>query len=400
MIHNDIKYDIVMFNMSSMYDWDHGIVNRNYNVVNTLEKREDIHRIISVDFLPIGIKKAIGHYFKNILWEIKNAEMIYGDLTSVCYQKSEKLFVYSTIDSIFSLKTVVRELKRIEKVLNLQNVIFWSYNTLFIDFIGKLNEKLFVFDTVDNWSEHPEYLKLKPKVKILQNYQTIADKANLIFTVSNSLVDFYSALNRSKDIYWIPNGVDYDFFNNENMADQQTKLDNCQGPIIGYLGTIEERFDIDLLVEVAKANTEKTIAICGPVWDGVKKQMQNKTRNLENIIFTGRIDYKLAPAYLNKFDVAIMPHKVNDFVKSMNPMKMYEYLACGKPIVSTKVAGIEQFDDLIYSSNDTVEFINLITKALAEDNLDKQQKRRQASKNCSWDKRVQIMVDLIKTKLS
>src|SRR3989339_864559 len=323
MIHNDIKYDIVMFNMSSMYDWDHGIVNRNYNVVNTLEKREDIHRIISVDFLPIGIKKAIGHYFKNILWEIKNAEMIYGDLTSVCYQKSEKLFVYSTIDSIFSLKTVVRELKRIEKVLNLQNVIFWSYNTLFIDFID-----------------------------------------------------------------------------NENMADQQPKLDNCQGPIIGYLGTIEERFDIDLLVEVAKVNAEKTIAICGPVWDGVKKQMQNKTRNLENIIFTGRIDYKLAPAYLNKFDVAIMPHKVNDFVKSMNPMKMYEYLACGKPIVSTKVAGIEQFDDLIYSSNDTVEFINLITKALAEDNLDKQQKRRQASKNCSWDKRVQIMVDLIKTKLS
>ena len=60
------KVNIIMFNMSSFFDWDHGIVNRNYNILHSLEKDDRIGKIVGVDFLPIGWKKAVKHYFQNI----------------------------------------------------------------------------------------------------------------------------------------------------------------------------------------------------------------------------------------------------------------------------------------------------------------------------------------------
>ena len=388
------KIDIIMFNMGTFYDWDRGVVNRNYNVMQTLAKDPRINRIISVDFLPITLRQAVGHYFKNILLEIKTAEMIYGDLTSACYRKTDKIYVYTTIDSIFSFKIVARELRRIEKILNLRNIVFWSYNPMFVEFIGRLNEQLFIFDTVDNWIEHPLYPKLMSKKRLRQNYKTIAEKADLIFTVSEELQDFYKKLGRSENTHWIPNGVDFAHFNDPEKIAKKNKLLTTDKKIIGYLGTIEDRLDFDLLEKIADANKDKTLALCGPIWPSVRGRV-NKLAKKDNVIITGRVKYNDAPSYINRFDVAIIPHKINDFVKSMNPMKMYDYLACGKPIVSSMVAGASMFEDNIYIAGDAQKFLKMINQAIDEDSPEKQTERRAAIKKHSWDARVKKMTDLI-----
>jgi len=397
--YEDNKYDVIMFNMSSMYDWDHGIVNRNYNILNTLQKEDKIHRIISVDFFPIGWKKGVKHYFQNILWEVKSAEMVYGDLTSACYQKSEKIYVYSSIDSLFSMKQISKELKRIEKVLNLKNIIFWSYNPMFVDFIGKLNEKLFVFDTVDNWTHHDQYTKMVSKKKLTKNYEKIAKTADLVFTVSKDLEGFYKDLGREKDTFWVPNGVDIDHYNDQTIIDGKTSLDRYTQPIIGYMGTMETRFDIDLVVEVAKKHPDKIIALCGPVWKETEKEMHYKFKGLENIVLTGRIPYKEAPAYFSRFNVGIVPHKVTDFAKSMNPMKFYEYMATGLPIVTTPVPGSEIFENKIYQAENADGFNQAITDALLEDSEELRQARITEAKRHSWHARVDEMIDQISLKL-
>ena len=400
MSNNHEQLNLVMFNMSNFYDWDHGIVNRNYNILQALVKEKEIEKIVAVDFLPVGWKQAIGHYLKNIISEPKNHEMIYGDMTSACWQRSDKLYVYSTIDSLFSNKIVGKELLRVEKILSLKNVIFWSYNPMFTEFIGKLNEKLFVFDAVDNWSEHPNYLKMMNKKKLLANYQTIADKADIIFTVSEEMVNFFKELGRTKDTYWIPNGVDYDHFNDSDKTKQENELSEFTKPIIGYLGTIEERVDIDLLVSIAQKHQDKELVLCGPIWPGIKQELENKIRGERNIHTYGRIKFDDAPSYLNQFNVAIIPHKLNKFVNSMNPMKMYDYLACGKPVVATAGAGIDMFKDHIYIAKSTDEFISQIDQALLEDSAEKRELRREAVKKHSWRERTDKMTEIVYKKLT
>ncbi len=393
------KINIIMLNMSSFWDWDHGIVNRNYNVLHTLAKEDRIGKIIGVDFLPIGWKKAAKHYVQNILWEIKSAEMVYGDLTSACYQRTDKIYAYSTIDSIFSFKKVAKELKRIEKILNLKNIVFWSYNPIFTEFINHLNEKMFIFDTVDNWSEHPQYTKLISKTRLINNYKKIADKADLIFTVSDQLKDFYQEMDRQKDVHWIPNGVNFDLFNDPENLKLDTQINDLENKIIGYFGTIENRLDLDLIAKLAKDHKDKDIVLCGPIWPTIKHEFNKKISNLKNVHTTGRIPYNQAPSYINRFDVAIIPHKTNNFIKSTNPMKMFEYLACGKPVVTTKGAGVDMFKDFMYITNDHQQFSNYINQALKEDNLQLQAERREAVREHSWKARVDKMVDLMFKKL-
>ncbi|MBI5077269.1 glycosyltransferase [Candidatus Falkowbacteria bacterium] len=394
------KIDVIMFNMSTFFDWDRGVVNRNYFILNELAKSDKINRLIGADFLPNTIRRAIPHYVKNIFFEPKTSEMVYGDLTSACYARTNKIYIYSTIDSVFSYKTVARELLRIERVLNLKNIVFWSYNPMFTEFIGKLNEKLFIFDTVDNWTEHAAYLKLMSKRKLIKNYQAIAEKADLIFTVSRELKDFYRELGRTRDVHWIPNGVDYAHFNEPEKIEKANPLAKISGPIIGYLGTIECRVDFDLIAKIASAHRDKTIALCGPVWPSIKHELKQKLSKYKNIILTGRVKYDDIPSYINRFDVAIIPHKINEFIKSTNPMKMYDYLACGKPIVTTRGAGVDMFADYVYATNDPNKFVKFIDDAINTDSAEKQNQRREIVRSHSWQARVNEMTRFVVEKLS
>jgi len=393
------KFDVIMFNMSTFYDWDHGIVNRNYNILNALAKQEGIGRIVAVDFLPLTWRGAVAHYVKNILLEAKTGEMVYGDLTSACYQRTDKIFTYTTIDSIFSSNTVANELKRIEKILDLKNIVFWSYNPLFVNFAHKLNDRAFIFDSVDNWLEHPTYTRLIAKKRLTQNYQVIADKADIIFTVSEELHDLYRKMGRVKNVTWIPNGVDFAHFNNPALINKTNPLQKINQPIIGYLGTIESRVDFDLVAAVANVHRDKIVAVCGPIWPIVKKEFKQKLGHLKNVKEFGRIGYHDAPSYINNFDVAIIPHKITNFVQSMNPMKLYDYLACGKPVITTRGAGVDMFKDLIYIADSQSDFVGMIDKALKEDSNAKQAERRTAVKKHSWESRATEMMKAVTAKL-
>jgi len=394
------KFDIIMFNMSPWRDWQKGIVNRNFFILENLRKQNSVNKIIAVDFLPIKFKQAAKYYFKDILLGLKNKKIISGDLTSVSYRYSEKIYVHSTIDSIFSTRKVTKKINKLIKKTNLsENLIVWSYNPMFVNFIESINYKLFVFDTVDNWTEHTQYLKIMNKQKLLNRYKLISGKADLIFTVSEGLLDFYKSFDRTENIYWIANGVDFDHFNDENNLAKETAIDNIDKPIIGYIGTIQDRLDFDLIKYIAEKNPDKTIVLGGPIWKNVEKEVEEKLKSLSNIEFLGRIDWNYTPAYVNKFDVCFIPHKPNKFVESMNPMKMYEYLSLGKPIVTTKGGGVDSFSDYLYIANDYEKFNQLINKALDEDSVELKEKRMDIAKKQSWEVRVNKMVHLIQNKL-
>ncbi len=416
--------EIVMFNMSSYSEWQKGTVNRNYHIFYKLLNRPEIGRIIAVDFLPFTFKRALRNYWENILFG-PEGKVVYRDLTTRCVKIDgypAELYVFSTIDSIFSHKLVIKKLNKVLNLIEVQSSKFkvysspkrmiWSYFPMFVDCFSaeggeNLPHDLMVFDAVDNWIKHPSFIRYK---KLLEdNYQTIAKKSDLIFVVADALVEFFKKIGRKKDVYWIANGVDVSHFAESQLSIINDKLFNkIPHPVIGYVGTIQHRIDLGLLEYLAKNNPDKSFVLVGPLWPVFLRKLRRpaveikKLKKYKNVYLLGRKFWEETPAYIKKFDVGISPHKLDEFSKYTNSLKVLEYLACGLPVVATPTSEVERFSHFIYISRDYGNFSEKIDLALKNDTMELRNLRIARVKQEDWDLKVgeimKYIIEKVKTK--
>jgi len=406
--------DIVMFNMSSYTDWQHGIANRNMHILHTLLADSRVRKIVAIDYLPFTYKRAVRQWFQNVLSGPAGQVLGRGlgyKLTALNNYEIEKtgyvmpgaggpdeikhkLLVYSSVQSAWSETAFYRRLNQELKRLNLKNIVLWSYLPTFVGYFGSVGEQVAVFDAVDNWLEHSSYIKVKERIKV--NYQTIRTKADLIFTTAADLAKLF---NLPEGCIFVPNGVDFERI---NQAPRLTGRDIAQlpRPIIGYIGTIQEdRVDVELIRYLAEANPQKSFVLIGGGWPGLRKKIKERLQSLPNLHFLGRKSFRETPQYLREFDVAIIPHLQNEFNRHTNPMKLYEYLAAGKPVVATPGAGLDEFKDLVYLAAKPEDFNQALIQALQENGNELKERRMVAAAHESWTERVNVMLDKIFAKL-
>jgi glycosyltransferase involved in cell wall biosynthesis len=408
------KIDIVMFNMSCYTEWQAGISNRNFHILHTLLKDDRVRKIVMVDYLPFTWKRAMRQWWQNRMHGVQGKVISQGITHKlVAVRESEiertgyklegvdpsaipfKLFNYSDIGSVWSEQSVYQRLKHDLKRLDLKNIVLWSYTPTFVGYLGKFNEKLSVFDAVDNWLEHSSYTKIKDRLKL--NYQTMRYKADLIFTTSPDLVKFFD---RSDYCTFVPNGISLEHIANTPKLVGRD-IASLPRPIIGYVGTLQEdRIDVDLLQYLAKLNPTKSFVLIGPVWPGIKFAVDQKLRSLPNVHLLGRIPFNEVLAYIREFNVSIIPNLHNEFNRHTNSMKLYEYLAMGKPVVVTPSVGLEDFGKIIHTADTPEKFNKELLKALTENSETDIAKRQSFMEQHTWDKRVKLMLDQIFSKLS
>ncbi len=404
-----MNYEVIMFNMSSYTEWQHGVVNRNYHVFNYLLKNKDVDRVIAIDFLPFTFKRAIRNYWENII-KGTTGKVVYRDLTTRCVKidrKGAELYIFSTIDSVFSHKRVIRKLNKVFKRSSKLSRIVYSCFPMFVDYFSNIKTDLTIFDTVDNWIEHPSFKKYQNVLR--KNYKIISEKSDLIFTVSEGLKEFFEKQGRVKNVYWAPNGVDVNHFtpsiartaelnsitdpSGQFSSDvERDVLKGITSPIIGYLGTIQHRFDVDLLEYLAENNPKKSFVLVGPIW---QSDLKEKLKRHKNVYLLGRVPHSQAPNYINCFDVAIIPHKIDKFIKSTYSLKLLEYLSCGRPVVTTPTPETKGFQDVIYIARDYEDFNKKINLALKEDNILLRDKRAKRVKGESWEIKIGKMMEKI-----
>jgi glycosyltransferase involved in cell wall biosynthesis len=143
--------------------------------------------------------------------------------------------------------------------------------------------------------------------------------------------------------------------------------------------------DLKLIDVLARAFPQATIALVGPSFLTSSETLFIQQRS--NIIVTGPVPYSLVPEYMRGFDVCVTPHVVSAFTESLNPIKLWEYLAAGKPVVATNIAGFRDFPNLINIARDAESFVNLCADALHEGSEKGEERRREARKH-SWGCRV------------
>jgi len=301
------QLNIIMFNMSKYSDWQKGVVNRNFHVLHNLAKSNQVNKIIAVDFLPFNFKRAVKTYLKDQIIKDTRGSIVYGNLTSRCWQVTSKILVFSSVDSILNPKNILTELNKIIVKEEMQNnLIVWNYNPLYIDYLdNQLNQTLNVFDAVDDWLTHSSYARFIPALK--NNYQTIKEQSDLIFTVSKSLKE--ELFENNDNTHWLPNAVDLELFQNETKV--SPLLNDLPRPIIGFLGILQDRIDLKIIEYLVQNNPKKSIVLAGPVWkDFPKKSFEQ----YNNVHFLGPVPFTEIPSLYNGFDVGIIPYKVNDFI--------------------------------------------------------------------------------------
>lgn len=387
------QFDVIMFNMSNYSEWDEGVSNRNYHVLRELMNRPEIGKILAVDYLPLHWKRALRIYKEDLVLNIDEAKVVKRGLTYKVTKISDKLYVYSDINFFLRPKAAMRSIRKVALDLNFGDLVVWSFFPFMAPYWRILGQKLTIFDAVDNWMLHSSYAKYKDRLK--QCYDVIKDQADIIFSVSKSLLNFFDD---QPNVYWVPNGVDLKHYNKKFTLINRDIAD-LPKPIIGYIGVIQEKVDLELVKYLARKNPEKSIVLVGPVWneqDEAKMSLEQE----ENVHFLGYKKYSNAPMYIQQFDIGIIPHKKAGFAASTNPMKMYEYLACGKPVVATSNIGTENVEEMI-STVDSYEDFNIeVNKLLDHDSEENRQKRHDFVKKFSWINTVNKMMDLINNKLT
>ena len=169
------------------------------------------------------------------------------------------------------------------------------------------------------------------------------------------------------------NGVDAAHF-------EDARAPGDRPPAAGYVGALEEWFDIDCLEHAARANPEYRFMLVGRVDHAPIERLAS----LPNIEFAGEISYDRLPAMCASFQVGLIPFRINALTLATNPIKLYEYFSCGMPVVSTALPEVERMGDLAYIARTPVEFAAAVRQAMQENDADRQKRRLAIAVQESW----------------
>jgi glycosyltransferase involved in cell wall biosynthesis len=237
------------------------------------------------------------------------------------------------------------------------DLIAWYYTPMMLPFSRDLDTDLTVYDAMDELSK----FRFAP-AKLLELEQELIDKANIVFTGGSSLYE--AKKGRHDNVHCFPSSVDRVHFlkaraRQFDPADQE----ELPRPRLGFYGVIDERFDTELLAQAAEMRPDWSFVMLGPV---VKIAQEDLPRRA-NIHYLGAKTYAELPAYLSGWDVALMPFAMNESTEFISPTKTPEYLAGGKPVVSTPVRDVVrhygQFEGVLIA-DDAESFVAACDKAL------------------------------------
>ncbi len=284
-------------------------------------------------------------------------------------------------------------LKNLYADFSIIKYIHWYYTPMALNISNHLQPKMIIYDCMDELSN----FKFAP-AEIKQKEKDLFRIADLVFTGGHNLYQAKKALHHN--IYPFPSSIDKEHFSQartiSTIPGDQEKISR---PIFGFYGVVDERFNVELLREVATRKPSWNFVIIGPV---IKIDPAILPR-LDNIHYLGPKKYEELPAYLSGWDVAMIPFLLNDSTKYISPTKTPEYLSAGVPVISSSIVDVVNpyaINQLVHIADDANAFIAASESELA--NADKAnwlQSVDEFLKDNSWNNTWSQMVHCINSTL-
>ena len=294
-------------------------------------------------------------------------------------------------------RIILNTIKQVVKDYNLTNYIYLNcFNPYYAGVLPRDEFKplLNIYTCIDDMRE--EKYTAKHGARLEEKALAAAD---ISFVTSHNLFRLKQHLNPNMHI--LNNAVDVSIFKKalEGPLPKPKELEGVTGKIIGFTGNINEyRLDYRLFKKVAEKHSDKTLAIVGPL--NSNDYIEHGLDKMPNVILTGGKHITELPAFLQHFDVTIIPFLLNKLTASIYPLKINEYLAAGKPVVATNFSqDIRSFADDVYIANNEDEFVDLINLAIAEDCLGKVEHRNATACSNTWEERVREFWEVVESTL-
>lgn len=285
-------------------------------------------------------------------------------------------------------------LKRIDAT---SSRVIWIYSLEAFPSFGDSvqDNKLLVYDCEDDNSIKEDTVIEEAKAMEDQ----LLDSADVVLTVSQNVCD--TRKEKNSDCFAVQNGVDYDFFSKADHHD--TKIDkdliNIKRPIVGYLGNIRAWLDFEMLELFADNFKEVSFVFVGPVAGDVAGNVSSLKKR-PNVYFINRKDRIMLPGILKGFDICMIPFKYNKFNLATNPLKFWEYLATGKPILSLRIPDIEPYEDILYLYMNKEEAVEKLRVALSNNDPDSKRRRMEIARENDLSARSKAYHEILMRYLS
>ena len=272
------------------------------------------------------------------------------------------------------------------------NPIQWFYTPMPAPaMIGAFNERGVVYDCMDELSK----FRFAP-TELVDREKFLMSEADVVFTGGHRL--WQSKKKHHDNVHFFGCGVDVEHFataRSNNLA-VPAEVESLDKPVMGYYGVIDERIDYDLLRQLAAEHPDYNLVMVGPV---VKVDPRDLPR-AANIHWLGQRDYRDLPAFVKSFDVCLMPFALNEATEYINPTKTLEYMAAGKPIVSTAISDVKHnFTPVVAVAESPEEFGEAVRIAIeAPDRALLARGLEQARAN-SWESIVSRMERIVRDSM-
>lgn len=285
--------------------------------------------------------------------------------------------------SLLILKTKIKK-------LGFKNIVLWLYHPFDYMLLKWFkNRTVAIFDWAEEWAEYFVALPNFRRRQISRFEEIIIKDVDIVFTVSKKLLDKARQLN--KNTYQLLDGTVPDVFLGPSK-EMFLGMEEIKKPILGYLGTVTNRVDADLIKFMAGQLPYASIVFIGPV----NRELIDISdlKQIKNLYFLGEKKYDELGSYTRNFDICILPY-IYKLSLNILPTKIFDYFASGKPIVSTNIPEIDRFKDYIKIAHSKEEFVDLVKEALKGEPGELMAKRLQLAKENSWFSRTDEIVDHI-----
>ncbi len=377
------------FLIISTADWNSPIQTNKQYVSREIAKLGN--RVLYVESLGVRKIQIKKKDFFRIFKRIINNLLIIKQKEKNIWVLSPILFPGATNKKIIFINRVIFNFNLFiaMKFLNFKKEYLWTYNPLTSLYLNIAKFKSSIYHAVDA-IEHQPFM---PKKHIEKQEIILSKKVDKIFVTSKNIINKLKKHN--SNITYFGNVCDYDHFskalttNTENIP---LDIKCINKPIIGFIGSISEyKLNYKLIHNVASSLKEINFVFIGPTDDSLNHSNLNRIKKLKNVYFLGYRKYKSLPSYCAYFDVAWLPLIHNNYTKSMFPMKFFEYLAAGLPVVATDLQSIREFNKLVTITDDISKIKISIIKALKNKDFNLKNRLSLAMEN-TYQKRTKKML--------
>ena len=380
--------DIVLL---STADWDNPFWTNKQHVACQLAARG--HRVFYIDSLGLRRPSASAQDFARMAKRLRRA-------LAAPRPVRENLWVWSPVVVPLQQHAAIRTFNRRAlsaalgvrlRRLGMQRPLLWTYNPMTTRLLDRRAFDGIVYHCVDDIAAQPGM----PAHALETAEQELLRAADIVFATSPRLAETRRRWN--PNTHFLPNVADFDHFARALLPDTTVPDDLARipAPRLGFVGAISAyKVDFDLLRHVARARPDWNIVLIGKVGEGDPWTDATRLHGLQNLHCLGPRPYADLPAYLKGFDVALLPCTRNHYTASMFPMKFFEYLAAGRPVVSVELAALQEYHAALSVAASPEAFVTAIERVLDGD-APSLESRLELARSNTWEARTARMLDRI-----